>query len=285
MTSIQLLLSFTVTQLRGLRVSKLLVFNDKLLVAQSLQSNLFIYSREGRHLLTIKTKHTFYDTIWSHYGNIVSTTWETKLLIVMSESGQVITTHRQWKNPMQLSMCNDGFIYLSTWEEGLYRSTDEGISWNLFTSMNRWYIFDLIKVAINNSDEFWALTSKNRRKMQIKVHTINKRQVGGHVTFKEGCNITWEDVNTFVTDDKNVSLDYSRLSYDGKMTLFLSETQNKAVHVLSVTGHHHCHLVSSHYVTYNPWALAVDKERQLLYVGQWDGLVEVFKLIYGDWGA
>ena len=52
----------------------------------------------------------------------------------------------------------------------------------------------------------------------------------------------------------------------------------------SVNGQYHCQLLSSHHIKNLPCRLAVDKERQLLYVGQDESVVGVFKLTYGEGG-
>ena len=108
------------------------------------------------------------------------------------------------------------------------------------------------------------------------MYSVDRRRSDG--------NVTWRDISVPTTDRKHIDLLYSRLSYDGNMNIFLSECHNKAVHVLSVNGQYHCQLLSSHHFKKKPGRLAVDKERQLLYVGQARGFVGVFELTYGDGG-
>ena len=62
--------------------------------------------------------------------------------------------------------------------------------------------------------------------------------------------------------------------------IFLSDCNNNAVHVFSVNGQYHCQLLSSLHIKNKPSSQAVDKERQLLYVGQDNSVVGVFKLNY-----
>ena len=279
MTSSQLLQNFTVDQLKSLGVNILSVFNDKLLVSCVGLSQLFIYSREGRHLSTITTINNdkLWDATWTPRGNIVYTTCYSNKVVVMSESGKVITTHTQMKDPRYLSVSNDDIIYLADYKTGVYQSTDDGVSWSLvFKSTDGWHCWQVIKVTTDHSDDFWTLEESDNNNWHLRVYSVDRRRSDG--------NVTWRDINVTTTDDKHIDLSGSSLSYDGNMNIFISDYYNKAVHVLSVNGQYHCQLLSSHHIKNKPCRLAVDKERQLLYVGQKGNVVGVFKLTYGDEG-
>ena len=279
MTSSQLLQNFTVDQLEDYCVNILSVFNDKLLVSCSYLSQLFIYSREGRHLSTITTNYNdkLLDATWTPRGNIVHTTFESNRVVVMSESGKVITTHTQMTEPQWLSVSNDDIIYLADSQTGVYQSTDDGVSWSLvFKSTDGWHCEQVIKVTNDHSDDFWTLEYSDNNSYHLRVYSVDRRRSDG--------NVTWRDINVPITDGKHINLSYSRLSYDSKVNIFLSDCDNKAVHVLSVNGQYQCQLLSSHQFENEPFRLAVDRERQLLYVGQEEGVVGVFKLTYGDGG-
>ena len=281
MTSSQLLQNFTVDQLKKLYrgVSILSVFNDKLLVSDDSLFQLFIYSREGRHLSTITTNNNdkLKDATWTPRGNIVYTTCNSNKVVVMSESGKVITTHTQMTEPQYLSVSNDDIIYLTDSNSGVYQSTDDGVSWSfVFKSTGGWHCWQVIKVTTDPSDDFWTLKYSNKNNWHLCVYSTDRRRSDGYVTRR--------DINVTTTDGKHINLSGSRLSYDGNMYIFLSGCYNNAVHVLSVNGQYHCQLLSSHHIKNEPCRLAVDKERQLLYVGQNFGVVGVFKLTYGDGG-
>ena len=278
MTSSQLLQNFTVDQLKVSYATILSVFNDKLLVSVNGHSQLFIYSREGRHLstITINNNDKLWDTTWTPRGNIVYTTFSNKV-VVMSESGKVITTHTQMTKPRYLSVSNDDIIYLADLETGVYQSTDDGVSWSLvFKSTDGWHCWQVIKVTTDHSDDFWTLEQSVNKNWHLRVYSVDRKRSDG--------NVTWRDINVTTTDGKHINLSNSSLSYDGNMNIFLSDWDNKAVHVLSLNGQYHCPLLSSHHFKSEPCRLAVDKERQLLYVGQMVGVVGVFKLTYGDGG-
>ena len=313
MTSSQPLPKITVDQLKGLVVDILSVFNDKLLVSCYGISQLFIYSREGRHLSTIKTNNNdqLRDAAWTPRGNIVYTTYfpsdkvvvmsesgkvittHTQMtephclsvssddipsdkVVVMSESGKVITTHTQMTEPHCLSVSSDDIIYLADSKTGVYQSTDDGVSWSLvFKSTDGWHCFQTIKVTTDHSDDFWTLENYSNN-YQLSVYSVDRRRSDG--------NVTWRDIVP-KTYGKHINLSYrSSLSYDGNMNIFLSDFDNKVVHKFSVNGQYHWQLLSSYRIMNMPRRLAVDKKRQLLYVGQWKGLVQVFELKYWDWG-
>ena len=280
MTSSQLLQNFTVDQLKNECVYILSVFNDKLLVSCAYLSQLFIYSREGRHLSTITTNNNdkLCDATWTPRGNIVYTTYDSNKVVVMSESGKIITTHTQMTDPRRFSVSSENIIYLADWKTGVYQSIDDGASWSLvFKSTDGWHCLQVIKVTNDHSNDFWTLENSVNKNYDLGVYSMGRGRSDG--------NVTRRDINVTTTNGENIDLSgYSRLSYDGNMNIFLSEYHNKAVHVLSVNGQYHCQLLSSHHIENKPWRLAVDKERQLLYVGQDESVVGVFNLKYGDRG-
>ena len=273
MTSSQLLQNFTVDQLKGSYVEILSVFNDKLLVSRRYLSQLFIYSRKGHHLstITINDNDELYDATWTPRGNIVYTTYRNKEVVVMSESGEVITTHKKMTEPQRLSVSSDDIIYFAGWKTGLYQSTDDGVSWSLvFKSTDGWYCIQVIKVTTDHSDDFWTLEYNDNYGYHLHVYSVDRRRSDG--------NVTWRNINVTTTDGKHIDLSLSSLSYDGNMNIFLSDYYNKAVHMLSVNGQYRCQLLSSHHIENEPFRLAVDKERQQLCVGQMCDVVGVFEL-------
>ena len=279
--SSQLLLSFTVDQLEdfvwGVRI--LSVFNNKLLVSCFSLSKLFVYSREGRYLSTISTNNNdeLFDATWTPRGNIVYTTYRNNKVVVMSESGKVITTHTQMTAPRYFGVFNDDdIIYLADYKTGVYQSTDDGASWSLiFKSSDGWHCEQVIKVTTDNSDDFWIL-GKSDNNCHLRVYSVDRR--------RSDDNVTWRNINVPKMDGKNINLSSSSLSYDGNMNIFLSDYNSKAVHVFLINGQYHSQLLSSHHIKNKLQILAVDRKRQLLYVGQEKGIVGVFELTYSDGG-
>ena len=278
MTSSELLLSFTVDQLKNWWLNIISVFNNKLLVSCSHLSQLFIYNCEGHHLSTITIDYNdeLFDATWTPHGNIVYTTFNSNKVVVMSESGNVITTHMKLATPRYLSISNDDIIYLAVQETGVYQSTDDGINWTLvFKSVDEWHCEHVIKVTNDNSDDFWTLGMKDSN-CHLCVYSLDRG--------RPNSNVTWKDINFTTTDNKQIDLYNSSLSYDGNNNIFLSDWDNNSGHVLLVNGQYHCEILSSHQITNKPYRFAVDKKRQFLYVGQLGGVVEKFKMIYGSHG-
>ena len=279
MTSSQLLLNITVDQLAdstwGLRILSL--FDDKLLVSCFSLSKLFIYSREGRNLSTITTNNNdvLFDATWTPRGNIVYTTNYGNKVVVMSESGKVIATHTQMTNPQHLMVSSDDIIYLADSTTGVYQSTDDGVSWSLvFKPTDGWHCKQVIKVTTDHSNDFWTLEhSDNFSNCHLRVYSVDRRHSDN--------NVTWRNINVPTLNGKNIDLSVSSLSYDGNMNIFLSD-YHKAVHVFSVTGQYHSQLLSSNHIKSTPQRLAVDRKRQILYVGQDKNVVGVFELKYVD---
>ena len=274
-TSAHLLLDFTVHHLTSSNFKIISALYDKLLVSSLGITQLFIYSSEGLHLYTINGTDKLFDAAWTPRGNIVYTIYNGNKVVVMSESGKVITTYTRMKGPKSLSISYDGIIYFADYKTGVYQSTDDGVSWSLvFNAILGWHCMQVIKVFTGHSDDFWTVMMNLDNSALLRVYTKDKRL--------SDVNVTWRDLNVPSTNGKQIFLPFSSLSYDGNMNIFLSDNRNKAIHVLSVTGQYHCQLLSSHHIMNEPIRLTVDKERQLLYVGQSEGVVAVFKLTYGE---
>ena len=275
-TSSQLLLNFTIDQLLNWPITILSVFNDKLLVSGTEFSQLFIYSLEGHYCSTVSTidNNKPDDASWTPRGNIVYTSWTEKKLVVMSEAGNFITEHTQMTGQQQyISVCDDDFIYLIDVGSGVYQSTDDGISWSLaLKSDDRWSFKQVIKMTTAHSDDFLTLGTLDGDNYQLRLYNVNQTL--------SGIEMTWRDINTMTTDGKHIDLFSSSLSYDGSMNIFLSDSDTKIIYVTSVYGEYHYQLLLLQHVKNKPFKIAVNTKRQLLYVGQYGRLVEVFKLTY-----
>ena len=256
------------------------LFNDKLLVSCHSLSNLFIYSREGLNLstITINEDENLLDATWTPRGKIVYSTYNTSKVVVVAESGQVIIIHTQMAGPRCFSVSNNDIIYLADLMTGVYQSTDDGLSWSqVFNSSDGWHCEQVIQVITNHSYDFWTVEEKGYM-YHLRVYSVDRKRYFG--------NVTWRDINIPTINNTSIDLFPNLLAYDGNMNIFLIYSEYRAVHVLSVNSHFYSQLLSSHHFNNEdinePRTLAVDKKRQLLYVGYLWGVVGVFKLIYGD---
>ena len=252
---------------------------DKLLISDEGFNLLFIYSREGHHLLTIRTNDNdqLYDATWTPKGKIVYATCNNNKVVVMSESGKGNTTTHTHLRAKYFSISSDNIIYLATMQSEVYQSRDDGISWSLaFNSPDGWRCWQVIKMStrLNSKNDFWALAQSMYYTDNLCVFSVDRRHSDG--------NVTWRDVNVTAAYNEQINLTPSRLEYDGNMNVFVGDWYKKAVHVFSAKGQYQCQLMSSHHIKNRPERLAFDKERQLLYVGQGDKVVEMFKLTYGN---
>ena len=280
--SCELVTNFTVDQLKGKWINILSVFNDKLLVSRDGISRLFIYNREGHYLSTIALSNDdqVRDASWTPRGNIVYTTASGSKVVVISESGEIITANTQMTYAQNLSVSKDGVIYLiADRKTGVYQSTDDGASWSLvFKSTEGRHCLQAIKIAsTDHSEDFWTLESIGDTFLYtwyLRVYSVDKRCSDG--------NVTWKDIDLTISDDKQIHLsDNSSLSFDGNENIFLSDYFNKAIYVFSVNGQYRCQLLSSDHIKKEPCKLTIDKDRALLFVGQQQRVVGQFKLLYG----
>ena len=241
-------------------------------------SQLFIYSCEGHYLSTIRINGNPFDATWTPRGNIVYTTCNSIQIgsvVVMSKTGTVIEAHYPSKKPLYLSVSKD-FIYLTDMYLGVYRSTNDGVWWSLvLVSHVNWFCNQVIQVTtgIDNIDDLWTLEF-NRDKYRLGVYRISTRRPHD--------NVTWKEINVTKTDGSRIQLHSSRLSHNGNNNVFLLEFFKKEVHFFSVTGRYRGQLSLSHQINNRSERLAVDREHQILYIGQELGVVGVFQLPYSD---
>ena len=268
-TSSQFLHNFTINQLRGAGANIISVFRDKLLVSCG-DSPLSIYTYDGHFLsnITISVSSFLLDATWTPYGNILYSIDSTEV-VVISESGQIIATHKQLTKPQQFSVSIDNIIYLADLQKGVYQSTDDGISWNfIVNSIDGWNCLQAIKVTADRCDYLWTLERMNEI-YRLRVYDRDKKRSDG--------NFTQRNVKVITTN--YIDLINSRLSYDKNANIFLNDISNKAIHAFLANGSYYCQLLFPRYINSPPWGLAVSIENQILFVGQDDG-IGVFKLKY-----
>ena len=275
---------FIIDQMKGNFISILSAFNKKLLVSETGLSHLFLYYEFGttyRHNSTILISNNdqLFDAKWTPFGNIVYTTLRSKRVVVMSESGEVIHL-MQMMNPQHLSVSDDNVIYLADQDAGIFQSNDDGATWtSVFKPSDDWKCTQVIKVGTNSTnhgyDSFWTRgTRGDNSRLRIYIKRMNYYDD----------TVTWQDffIPEIYVDDKldPINLTGSDLLYDGDThTSFLSDWDNRAVHVLSAHG-----IVTQLQelmftpFTGPPFRIAMDKINRLLYVGLNNGGVRVYRV-------
>ena len=281
-TSFKLSSSFIVKQLTYSTVRRLATSNGKLLISQEDSRSFFIYSLENYTCLSIITiNETYYereitDVKWTPRGNIVFTVFFKGLLSVITESGEVIV-----KILMNLPQCiyvsKDDVIYLADLVTGLLQSIDDGVTWSVvYKPIDGWRFKQVIKVTTEKSDDFWIV----KHEMRASTHKL------GVYSAQRKCssvipNITrTRDIDLDVTGVKRVKLQENSLLFDGGMNIFVNDFINKKVYLFSKTGQYRCQLMSLDNFKKPPETLAIDSQRQLLYIGHTLGSVSVFNLTY-----
>lgn len=250
----------------------------RLIVAQNGNRKLHIYGTDGRDVKSINVPggDTLRDAVWTSGNNVVCSSTVGTKVIVMSDQGEPFS-QTKLKKPECLSVSPNGeVLYVADRESGVYQSKDNGASWTpVFKAPDDWKSWQALKVSLDDSQEevFWVLEYKSK-KSRLRVYTIDRKQGANGV-------LTWRDV----TIPKSIAVDLSnaRLAYDGHANVFMTDTDNKSVHVWSVTtGQYDRQLLSSqHFNKYGPRCLTVDIQRRILYVSHSDGhTVSEFKLRY-----
>ena len=168
--------------------------------------------------------------------------------------------------PRRLHVSKNDIIYLSA-ADAVYQTTNEGVSWSLtFKSPKGWKCFEVIKITTDHSDEFWLIGKKNY-KWQVCVYNMKNKLFDDMVK--------WSEVNLPTPNGQQIQLNFSRLSYDSNMNIFLSDYDNNAIHVFSVKNQQYLQLLSAQLE--KPCSLQVDNANELLYVGELAGVVKVFQ--------
>ena len=110
--------------------------------------------------------------MWTPRGNIVYTTYSFKVVAIL-ESGKVMTC-TSMPDQRRFHVSNDNIIYFADCSNGVYQTTNEGVSWSLtFKSPTRWQCCEVIKITSEHSDNFWSNGIKET-KWQIYIHSVNR---------------------------------------------------------------------------------------------------------------
>ncbi len=157
----------------------------------------------------------------------------------MSLYGSVIS-QTPMPYPKYFSVFADNTIYLADFHTGVHQSTDDGLTWScVFESPDDWHIIQIIKVSTEtHTDVFWALEQKNFD-FHMRVYTVSKERTSGSLTCQSWCELN-------LPTDTFVSLSNCRLAYDGKTSVYMTDSVNRAVHVWSVKHRQYdCQLLSA----------------------------------------
>ena len=243
--------------------------NKKLLYSETNLSLIYTYTREGRFyspckIISISNGDQLFDAKWTPNGKIVYTTLNTKNVVVMLESGEIINQIRM-TDPRCLSVSHDNIIYLADQEAGVFQSADEGVTWTLeFKPDDDWKCLQVIKMT---SEYNYNFMTRGMRGDNNHLRIYRKNKING--------SLTWQDIRLPEIKGKQMKLTGSDILSNDNKLVFLSDFDNKAVHVLSADGQYVQQLLSLDN-KHCPFRLSI--EDSYLYVGLNEGAVKVFKL-------
>ena len=241
---------------------------------------LFIYSVDGHFMYNITITEDvglLGDAIWTFRGNIIVSAGYTNRVARLSESGKVLNILSNIKDPVGLSISSDGKIYLAARANGIYQSTNDGISWTLSFQLTDGFQFWYVAiVATEYGDDFWSLGIDDKRldgaSNNLGLRIFSVKATGG--------NVTWRDLTFKEAIGRPIDFGISRLLYDDIGNIFASEFAPRNIHVLSANGLYRTNLLSFYGFAKPPTSMALDCVQQKLYVGQEEGVVSLFNLTY-----
>jgi hypothetical protein len=168
------------------------------------------------------------------------------------------------------SVFHDNVIYATDTEAGVFKSRD-GVTWRQ-AAKNEQRAWHAVRVPTSSYvDTLWVIlmtTPYHSYDWFLRIYTISNVSGGENEVW---CN---------VTAPAHVKLYYGKLAYDGVGYIFTTDMINRAVHVWLVNGQYDRQLLSSEHIRWAPKSLAIDMQRQVLYLGQELAGIDVFDLRY-----
>ena len=247
------------------------IFADKLLVGEGGKSNkLLVYNTETARLSKIATvthQPEIKDATWTPRGSILIVVHN--VLVVLTLSGKVISRSNKMPSPISVTASSDGILYVSDFLTGLHKSGDDGVSWTLVVECK--FCVDIAKVITDHSEDFWTREQVgDYNHWRLRIYSFDLKL--------SNSNVTRRDVNIYKTI---ISHQWSnnKLATDGSANIFLLDLYHQAVFTYSVDGQYQCKLLMLDEINKQMQSIAIDRKRQVLYVGRNTGLVSVFKLI------
>lgn len=247
------------------------VHDDKFLVSYEGSTNVYVYDMAGCHLSTVAIPEgRLFDVTWTLSGHIVYTTCDNRQVVLMSHRGDFIAK-TTLTDPRCFSVASDGVIYLADWLNGIFKSTDGGLTWShVFKLPEDRQCLQVVRVKSERACEFWVL-EKFAVYSRVRVY---------YVDTEEGMEVvTWRDVSLLTPRGTRVVPSWnSRLTYDSDKHILLTEHDNPAVHVLSTCCLSYQRQLLTGDDISSPFCLASDKQSKNIYLGPGKGVVKVFTL-------
>lgn len=265
---------------RGAMILSLSSNGQFLLVGQDSIRQLHIYNASnGSHVTTFNTpgersNSKLDDALWlPHSENYIACTSSTENLMYLMSVMPVAVSDTLYINMIddwQFSVFQDNVIY-ATDKEVCVRESRDGVKWSptvkIYLKGERcWHA---VRVSVyNHSDNMWIIVARPDEKWILRTYEMNNNSSGEYTTLRN------------VTVPAQVSLDRSKLAHDGVGNIFTTDRINAAVHVWSAGGQYVRRLLSPQQNIANPSSLIIDTQHHVMYVGQYNGMIDVFTLQY-----
>ena len=249
-------------------ITMLAVKNNKILVGEPNCTELFIYDDKGKLLNTIKVGTIVCDAAFAPNGNIICST-PTLGLLVMSEDGKVMQ-QKFLTSPRDISVSSDGEVFVTDSSEGVFQSSDNGNTWCLIfgVSISSWMSWQTLKLR-NDQGEivYWTLeVLQNENNCRIIERALS------------GDLIATRLLSMKIANGTDISKSYTRMVYNEDHSVLLIDTKNSSVHSFSVNNYQYEKQLFGKNEINRPTMHAINKKSNLLYIGQEDGTLKIFKL-------
>ena len=259
-----------------------------------LQSHLYIFRQHDHNFANFTVAGNLIDAMWTPRGHIFYTTFDknrgtglvSRTVTSAGNTSDTSAITSQTSNngsiPSFFSVFNNKYIYLVGLFSGIYQSNNDGSSWfSIINATREWQFLHVIRIG-GSDENYWTWElNKETRIQRVGMYSLdanNNNSIKNNIGLKE---VVMQFTNNF----KLYELPGRILSYDGTEHIFVSDYQNKTVHVHSINGQYHCQLLSPDDIyDYHPTTLMVDLQHQHLYAVLRDLFVKVFKLAYGEMG-
>lgn len=245
-----------------------------LLIGGSGDDQLHVYATNGSHVktITIPNGDVVKDAAWAQRSdNIVCITRIKDSILAIRASDNVIFRVKTLTG-QSLGVSADNDMLLFTLGGDIFQSSDSGMTWRLAINKKlslKWMYHHVIKVLVNNTSHvIWAIKQCYRIKQWILSTCA--------ISDNSGENQQWRNV----TLPDKVSVEDGKLAFDGHSSVLTTDPKNHAVHVWSVHGQYLRELRVSEINFYAVKSLAIDKQNRIMYVGQLEGTVQTFALLY-----
>ena len=163
------------------------LFDDNLLFSLHGVTDLYINNRYGQFISNVTINNfekfslrgKFSEAIYTRNGNIVRITDEQVILI--TAKGELLS-QTLLPLPHSLSITSDGIIYFIIYDRYIYRSTDNGRSWDVVFQLKNDVIQFMVVPTSENDDKIWVRDSD-----KLHIYCVNWAKSTDVVKWKDVC--------------------------------------------------------------------------------------------------